>query len=70
MTQPHGALVNVLHGTPRVIYVAQTIQSGTEQNASYVIERRDDGRNRERFVNWDDDAALLQAIRDALNGEL
>ena len=70
MTQPHGARVNVLSNTPRVIYVAQTIKSGTERNAPYVIERRDDGKNRERFVNGGDDAALLQAIRDALNGDL
>ena len=70
MTQRHGARVNLLVGPPRVIYVAQTIKSGTEQNAPYVIERRDDGRGKERFVNWDDDAALLQAVRDALNGKL
>ncbi|GEM_PF-6747642 len=37
MTQPHGARVNVLFDTPRVIYVAQTIKSGTEQNAPYVM---------------------------------
>ena len=70
MTRPHGARINLLFGTPRVIYVAQTIKSGTERTAPYVIERCDDGRNKERFVNWEDDAALLQAIRDALNGEL
>lgn len=70
MTQPHGARVNMLFGTPRVIYVAQTLKSGTERNAPYVIEPRDDGRNNERLVNWDDDADLLQAIRDAMNGEL
>ncbi len=49
--------------------MTQTIKSGPAQNAPYVIERRDDGGNKERFVNWDDDAALVQAIRDALNGE-
>ena len=36
----------------------------------YVIERRDGGRNEERFVDYDEDAALLKAVRDALNGEL
>ncbi len=69
MTQPRGARINLLVDGQRVIYVAQTIKTGPAQNAPYVIERRDDGGNKERFVNWDDDAALVQAIRDALNGE-
>ncbi|MXY60411.1 MAG: hypothetical protein F4Y96_08315 [Chloroflexi bacterium] len=70
MTQRHGARVSLLFDGQKVIYVAQTVKSGPAQNAPYVIELREDGRNRERFVNWDDDAALVQAIRDALNGEL
>lgn len=70
MAQRHGARVNMPFDGHKAVYVAQTIKSGTERNAPYVIERREDGRNKERFVDYDDDAALVKAIRDALNGEL
>ncbi len=34
------------------------------------MRRGEDGRSKERFVGWDDDAGLVQAVRDALNGML
>ena len=68
MAQRHGARLNWLDNA--VIYVAQTIKGGTAQNAPYRVERREDGKNKETFVNYDDDAGLLKAIRDALNGQL
>ncbi|MFT3786728.1 MAG: hypothetical protein QM770_11270 [Tepidisphaeraceae bacterium] len=45
--------------------VKQTIKSGTAQNADYVIDEQ-----RERHVDLSDDAAVAQAIRDALAGNL
>ena len=53
-----------------MIYVAQTVKRGTAQNAPYRIERREDGRAKETFVNHDDDVGLLKAVRDTLNGRL
>lgn len=70
MTQRHGVRVNLLVGEPKVIYVAQTVKSGPARTASYVIERGQDGKSKERFVDWDDDAGLVKAVRDALNGLL
>ncbi len=68
MTQRHGVRLNWLGDD--VIYVAQTVKSGSAQNAPYRIERRADGKSKETMVNYNDDAKLLKAIRDALNGEL
>ena len=68
MIQRRGARLNWLGD--EVIYVAQTVKSGTAQNAPYVIERNESGKQKETFVNSKDDAALLNAIRDALNGRL
>ena len=70
MAQRHGARLNLLGDKDKVIYVAQTIKSGTAKNAPYHIERRDGGKNKETFVNYDDDTGLLKAIRDALSGRL
>ena len=68
VTPRRGARLNWL--ADDTIYVAQTVKSGTAQNAPYRIERREDGRAKETFVNHDDDAGLLKAIRDALDGRL
>lgn len=68
MTQRRGARLNWLGDDH--IYVAQTIKSGSAQNAPYVIERSENGKQKETMVSYEDDAALLKAIRDALNGRL
>ena len=68
MTQRRGVRISPL--SEGMIWIGQTIKSGTAQNAPYIIERREDGKNIERFVKYDDDAELLKAIRDALNGQL
>ena len=73
MTERHGARLNLL-GDPsdrnKVVYVAQTIKGGTQHNAPYHIQRRENGKAIETFIDYEDDAALLKAIRDALNGSL
>ena len=68
MTPRHGVRINWL-GDDRV-YIAQTIKSGPKHGDEYHIERRENGKSKEAFVRYDDDAKLLKAIRDALNGEL
>ena len=68
MTQRHGVRLNWVGDD--TIYVAQTIKSGTAQNAPYRIERRSDGRSKEAFVKYNDDEGLLKAIKNALNGEM
>ena len=68
MTQRHGVRLNWL-GDDDII-VAQTIKSGTAQNAPHIIETRGDGRSKEAFVKYNDDEGLLKAIRAALNGDL
>ena len=73
MTKRYGARLNLLSDPgdkTRVVYVAQTIKSGTARNAPYRIEHREDGTPREVFVPYEDDAALLKAVRDALDGSL
>ena len=56
MTQRHGARINLPFDGHGVAYAAQTIESGLARNAPYVTDRREDGRNRERFVDYDDNA--------------
>ena len=68
VTPRRGARLNWLGDD--TIYVAQTVKSGTAQSAPYHIERRAHGRAKETFVNHDDDAGSLKAIRDALDGRL
>ena len=48
------------------VLVKQTIRSGRE----FIIDEDETGRHRERHVNLSDDAAMIQAIRDALQGQL
>ena len=48
------------------ILVKQTVRKDRE----FVIDKDEKGRHRERHVDLRDDAALLQAIRDALQGRL
>ncbi len=62
-TKKFGARVYQLKGG--VILVKQTVKSGAGYTDDYVV----DGQ-KERHVNPDDDAALAQAIRDALAGNL
>lgn len=68
MAQRHGVRLNWL-GDDDII-VAQTVKSGTAQNAPYRIDPRGDGGSREAIVKYNDDEGLLKAIRNALNGEL
>ena len=73
MTKRYGARLNLLvdpGDKNRVVYVAQTIKSGSARNAPYKIEHREDGTAKETFVPYENDAALLKAIRDALDGSL
>lgn len=59
----HGARVYLLpNGTG---LVKQTVKSGPNQNADYVIDKQ-----RERHVDLSDDAEVANAIRDALAGKL
>ena len=48
------------------VLIKQTVRRGRE----FVIDDDGNGRHRERHVNCGDDAALVQAIRDALQGQL
>ena len=48
------------------VLIKQTVRRGRE----FVIDEDGNGRHRERYVNCGDDAALVQAIRDALQGQL
>jgi hypothetical protein len=50
------------------ILVQQTIKSGPAQNDRYVIDRPLE--RLERFVDSNDDAAIANAIRDAVAGRL
>ena len=73
MTKRYGARLNLLSDPSdrnKVVYVAQTINSGTAQNAPYRIDHREDGKAKESFVRYEDDVELLKAIRNALKGRL
>ena len=73
MTKRYGARLNLLADSGdknKVVYVAQTIKGGTYRGAPYKIDHREDGKAKETFVPYEDDAALLQAIRGALSGSL
>ena len=73
MSIRYGARLNLLADSGdknKVVYVAQTIKSGSARNAPYKIEHREDGTAKETFVAYEDDVALLQAIRGALSGSL
>ena len=48
------------------VLIKQTVRSGRE----FVIDEDENGRHQERHVNYGDAAALVQAIRDALQGQL
>ena len=68
MAQRRGVRINWVGDD--TIYIAQTIKSGPKRMDPYHIESRGKGKSKETFVRYDDDAKLLKAIRDALNGEL
>ena len=73
MTKRYGARLNLLADSGdknKVVYVAQTIKGRTYRGAPYKIDHREDGKAKETFVPYEDDAALLQAIRGALSGSL
>jgi hypothetical protein len=59
----HGARV-FQHGDDAIL-VVQTVKSGTAHNDEYQVEP-----GRQRFVNPTDDAAIGEAIRSALAGNL
>jgi len=63
----HGARIYPLGD--EVCLVKQTIKKGADQNAPYVIDGPTDN-HRERHVELADDAAIAQAVRDALAGQL
>ncbi len=48
-----------------VLLIKQTVKRGTGQNAPYVI----DG-HKEAHANLDDDAAIANAVRSAIKGNL
>ena len=48
------------------VLIKQTVRRGRE----FVIDEDENGRHRERYVDCGDAAALVQAIRDALQGQL
>jgi hypothetical protein len=50
------------------ILVQQTVKSGPSRNDRFVIDQS--AGKREKFVDADDDEALVQAVRDALAGRL
>lgn len=64
LTPRRGARLNWLGDD--MIYVAQTVKRGTAQNAPYRIERREDGRAKETFVNHDDEMPLMDGYEAAL----
>ena len=53
----------------KICLVKQTVKKGNDQNAPYVIDGTTDNQN-ERHVELADDAALAQAVRDALAGNI
>ena len=58
-------------GEPQVIQVEQTIRRRPQiQNSPYVIDHDEMGKKIERFVNFDDDQAIAEAVRDACQGQL
>ena len=48
-----------------ILLVKQTVKSGSEQNAPYVIDEQ-----KERHVDFNNDAEIAKAVRDAVRGEL
>lgn len=68
MEQKHGARLRLMD--ENTILVHQEIKGGPNPQDRFVIERRKDGKNKERFVPYHDDAKLLKAVRDALKGQL
>ena len=67
MERKHGARVRLMD--ENTVLVHQEIKSGPDPQDRFVIERHENGKNKERFVRYHDDAQLLQAVRDALNGQ-
>jgi len=62
-SKPHGARVYQIN--EKTILVKQTIKNGEGKNAPYVI----DGQ-KEIHIDISDDAAIANAIRDAVRGQL
>ena len=58
-------------GSEGTILVEQTSREhpGTGNNP-YTIDQNEEGRNISRFVDFDNDAGIAQAIRDAVQGIL
>ena len=67
MDQPRFG-VRITRVYPETVFVYQTVSR--QPRNRYVVDRDADNAQRVRSVNIDNDEALLQAIRDALAGEL
>jgi hypothetical protein len=52
-----------------VALVTQTIKSGGGYSDRYIVDQKPTGPG-EQFVKLDDDAALANAVRQALHGKL
>lgn len=67
-----GARISRLDGDPNGrILVFQTSKQSEKPNAAYTIDKRADGKKMIfRHVDRNDDSAIAQAIRDALQGQL
>lgn len=61
--QKHGARVFLV--STDVILIKQTVKKGMDKTDPYVIDE-----NKERHVNIKEDAAIANAIRDAVHGNL
>jgi len=66
MNEKYGA--RIVNLPPNVILVEQTKFS--EKQGRYVIDHEDNGNKIERHVKRDDDKALADAIRAALDGRM
>ena len=68
MTQQQGRFgARVYLMNSKTILVYQTRKRGTAQNAQYIVYPTPQTG---RFLNYDDDKEIADALRDALNGQL